>query len=83
MCAGQRYKLRTTGQLVPHLKPPVVRPHVVAHSSQKADVPHRRPVDVVEGSILKGLKLLEFVLAHPALCVMCEMSKVGDTQVTD
>lgn len=50
-----------------HLKPPVVRPHVVAHSSQEADVSHRRPVDVVEGSILKGFKLLEFVFAHPTL----------------
>lgn len=50
-----------------HLKPPVVRPNVVAHSSQKTDVPHRRPVDVVEWSILKRLEFLEFIFARPAL----------------
>lgn len=50
-----------------YLKPPIVRPHIVAHSSQKTDVPHRRPVDVVEWSVLKRLELLEFIFTRPTL----------------
>lgn len=44
-----------------------MRPHVVAHSSQEANVSHRGPIKVVERSLLQRLQLLELVLARPAL----------------
>lgn len=63
-----RHKIeRDSSFCLAYLKPPVVRSHVVAHRSQKTDVSHRRPVDVVEWSILKRLELLEFVFTRPAL----------------
>lgn len=50
-----------------YLQPPVVRPYVVAHSSQEANVSHRGPIKVVERSLLQRLQLLELILPRPAL----------------
>lgn len=44
-----------------------MRPHIVTHSRQQANVSHRRPINVVEGSLLQRLQLLEFILARSTL----------------
>lgn len=61
-----------------HLQAPIVWSNIVAHGSQKTYIPHRRPVNMIEGTIRQCLEFLKFVLPSTALRNNQNGEYVGD-----